>query len=72
MQGEYDFKIIIERAKQICEKWSIPYLDLFNQSGFNYFLDSHVTEFSAGDGLHPNGKGYDIISPKIEEWLKTL
>lgn len=72
MQGEYDFNTIIEKAKKICEKWSIPYLDLFNQSGFNYFLDSHVTEFSAGDGLHPNGKGYDIISPKIDEWLKTL
>ena len=62
----------MKRAKEICEKWSIPYLDLFNTSNLNYYLDNHVTQYSTGDGLHPNENGYRLFTPQINNFLKTL
>lgn len=62
----------MDLAKQMCEKWSIPYLDLYNNSGLCYALDEIKQEFSKGDGLHPNTAGYDLITPKIEQWMKSL
>ena len=63
----------MERAKEICEKYSIPYLDLFTASGLNYHLTEIRTNYSDNaDGCHPNAKGYDFISPTIEKWIKSL
>lgn len=59
-------------AKQICEKWSVPYLDLFNNSNLNYYLDTIKKDFSQGDGLHPNGAGYDLLTNQIDSWIKSL
>lgn len=62
----------MQRAKEICKKWSVPYVDLFNESNLNYYLEDIKTNFSSGDGLHPNTAGYDVIYPKIREWIKSL
>ncbi|MDF2663891.1 MAG: hypothetical protein K0Q94_6682 [Paenibacillus sp.] len=67
-----------EKAREICKKWSIPYLDLFNSSGLNYELDEIRDQYSlqtagAGDGCHPNEAGYkEFLVPQIEAWMKTL
>ena len=66
----------MDRAKEICKKWSIPYIDLFTESDLNYFVTSQKQNYSltnvvaTGDGCHPNLAGYQIITPKIENWLK--
>ena len=62
------------KAREICEKWSIPYLDLFNESGLNYGIDTIRTTYSSvGDGCHPTEAGYrEFLAPKIEAWMKTL
>lgn len=66
-------KEYMERAKEICKKYSVPYLDLFNTSGLNYHLDEIKNDFSDNaDGCHPNAKGYDFITPTIEKWIKSL
>lgn len=71
--GFYNF---MNRAKEICAKWSIPYLDLYNESNLNFYITSQRRNYSknttsaAGDGCHPNLAGYKIITPKIENWLK--
>jgi lysophospholipase L1-like esterase len=73
------FDIIIE----ICKKWGIPYLDLWNGSPMNpnlkvyYDADLSLEEnIAAGkayvDGQHLSKVGYDIISPTIDAWIKTL
>lgn len=63
----------MERAKEICEKYSVPYLDLFKSSGLNYHLTEIKDNYSDNaDGCHPNSKGYDFISPIIEKWIKSL
>lgn len=62
----------MQRAKEICEKWSIPYIDLFNGSILNYYIESNVTNYSGGDGLHPNENGYRLITSQINNFLKGL
>ena len=66
--GEY-----MSKAKLICEKWSIPYIDLYNGSGLEYHIEEIRNLYSYGQGgLHPNIDGYKIITPKIENWIKSL
>ena len=59
---------------EICEKWGIPYCDLFTKCPpLNYipYLKTNYTK--NGDGWHPNELGYkEYYVPKIESWLKTL
>ena len=58
-------------AKQICDKWGVPYLDLVNDTQFN-------AEFSAiygqdtFDGVHGNDHGYERCMREIAPWLISL
>ena len=58
-------------AKQICDKWGVPYLDLVNNTQFN-------AEFSAiygqgtFDGVHGNDHGYERCMREIAPWLISL
>lgn len=69
-----------DMGKRICEKWGIDYLDLFEgktQDGKSYSFDilkvNTNTYFPGGsDSIHLNSAGYDVISPYIAEWMKTL
>lgn len=68
--GQFKFNEYMDIAKQICEKWSIPYCDLYNESNLNYYIQEVSNAY--GGGLHPNEAGYRIITNKIEKWLETL
>lgn len=67
----WDFKSYMDKAKEICNKWSVPYCDLYNDSGLCLKLDDIANTYSDG-GTHVNELGYHIIFPKIDAWLKTL
>lgn len=67
----WDFKSYMDKAKEICDKWSVPYCDLYNESGLCLKLDDIANAYSDG-GTHVNELGYRIIFPKIDSWLKTL
>ena len=58
-------------ARQICGKWSIPFVDLYNESGLNCFIAAYQSAYSydhtdanggntstGGSGTHPNDAGY--------------
>lgn len=69
----------MDKAKEICKKWSVPYLDLYNLSALNYALAEvksnlsyKTTDHPNGDGTHPNIKGYEVLTPKVESWLLEL
>ena len=69
----------MDKAREICKKWSVPYLDLHNLSTLNYAiaevksnLSYKTADHPNGDGTHPNIKGYEVITPKIESWLLEL
>lgn len=71
MVGACDFKAYMQRAKEICEKWSVPYLDLFNESGLCYHLNEIKQNFSYNNGgLHPNIEGYKVDLQKIDKWIE--
>lgn len=72
-----------DAARLACEKWGIPYLDLWKTCIMNpcteAYYDHSMTEeqnLAAGkmyaDGQHPNSIGYDFLSPIIENWIATL
>lgn len=68
------FELYREKIIEICNKWSIPYLDLFNCSGLNVNIQEIKQKYTTkGDGTHPNAEGYELFYvPKIEAWMKTL
>ena len=81
--AEADFEKYYEAIKASCEKWDVPYLDLYaannQETGVNvrdaeqkklYFGSDSAPE---GDGTHPNEQGYrTIYAEPMIEWLKTL
>lgn len=63
----------MQKAKDICEKWSIPYIDLYTQSGMEYHIEEIATTYSyGGGGLHPNVAGYELTIDKIENFVKII
>jgi len=67
-------KIYGEKAKEICKKWGIPIVDLFEEGGLNTnILEMKNTYTNNADGTHPNELGYlTYYVPQIENKLKTL
>ena len=60
-----------EIAKQVCEKWSIPYLDLYKESGLCINNPTQKAIMFV-DNTHLSVAGYDFITTKIDNWMKTL
>lgn len=58
-------------GKQICEKWKVPYLDMYNSAEITEAL-KFTTKTYTNDYIHPNAAGYDVLYPFIAEWMETL
>lgn len=72
---KYNRRAYFETIIEICKKWGVPVLNLWDECTMNPKIPSHYTEgeyYLYLDGQHPTGKGYDFISPIIEAWMKTL
>lgn len=72
-------RFYFETLIKLCEKWGIPYLNLWDESNLNPMINSQyeygqVTSDGKmyTDGQHLTSKGYDYLAPKIEAWMKTL
>lgn len=72
-----------DRAIAICEKWGIPYIDLWticylNPNNPNCYnpemsIEQNISNgYLYTDGQHLTAKGYDYISPIIENWMKSI
>ena len=72
-QSQNSFTQIRELIIQACNKYSIPYCDLFNQ-GLNTNLDYMRTAYTKnGDGVHPNKEGYErFYCDVIEAFMMSL
>ena len=66
-----DMSAYFAEAKKICEKWDIPYLDMYNNAEITAALD-FTTKTNTNDYIHPTGKGYDVLYPFIAAWMETL
>ena len=61
----------VDITKKICDKWEVPYLDLYSNTELLGKLQPQTNVFLS-DGVHPTTTGYNVITPYIEEWLKGL
>lgn len=68
-------KAYVEALRQVCERRSIPFLDLFHGSGMRPwdadFRALIYTDDPAG-GVHPNAIGHSILAPKFKAFLESL
>lgn len=72
-----------DRAVELCKKWGVPCIDLWHGAHLNKRLTAHFDasldaqgNIDAGklytDGQHLTPAGYEVLTPKIEAWMKTL
>lgn len=72
-----------ERAKEICKKWGVPYIDLWNETPLNPRLITHydsslsadeanIAEKFYTDGQHLTLAGYKMLQNPIEEFMRRL
>lgn len=67
LEGYYD------AIRKVCEKYSIPYLDLSRVSRFNTELADYKLYTYNSDGIHPRKEGYEnFYVPLIERWMEQL
>lgn len=57
--------------KDVCNRYSIPTLDLYNGSGLAPNFAASKTAVIP-DGLHPNSTGQKLISYKIQDFLQRI
>ncbi len=82
---EYDNRrLYFDKAVEICKKWGIPYIDLWNGCYLNpslpWMYDSTKTPDENKmqnngyyiDGQHLTSNGYDFSADIIDSWLKTI
>jgi hypothetical protein len=67
-----DMTDYVKIALQICEKWEISCLDLYDDAHFNNDVMKVTTKDNLMDYLHPNASGYDLLAPKIGAWMETM
>lgn len=76
-------RFYFDRAIEICRKWGIPYLDLWESHPLNPMLDvyfmrgagvdaNHAEGRAYADGQHLTSHGYDLVSDRITRWVETL
>lgn len=62
-----------QAIRKVCEKYSIPYLDLSRVSRFNTELADYKLYTYNSDGIHPIKEGYgNFYVPSIERWMEQL
>lgn len=77
----YTFDDMRKRIIEICNKYSIPYVDMYAEGGLNGYMASLNAAFLNGgsgthpDGCHPDAKGYETyyvprVLAKLEEIMK--
>lgn len=59
-----------DMAKQLCEKYGIIFIDLYNNKELNDKLETTTTKYLP-DTLHLNAAGYEIITPYILEAIEA-
>ncbi len=67
-----DMSEYFDMAKQICDKWQIPYVDLYSDEDFNNNKLKYTQTTNLPDKIHPNTSGFDIIAPVINDWMETI
>lgn len=67
-------KNIGEQCIEVCKKWSVPYVDLFNGGQLNTNVPVMKSNYTLNeDGTHPTYEGYDLFYvPPIEDKMRSI
>ena len=80
----YNRRVYFDRAAEICEKWGIPYIDLWKTYYLNPFLPWMFDKTKSKeelnsenvcfyvDGQHLSSRGYDVTADIINSWIEKL
>lgn len=63
----------VHLTKEICEKWEIPYLNLYEDETFNtkiFDTANNTTGCMWPDLLHMSTTGYDVLTPYLIAWME--
>ena len=56
-----------------CRKYNIPVFDNFDGCNIpSWHEELRKDYYVENDTVHLNAKGYDVITPSIENWMKSL
>ncbi len=66
-----DMTEYVEMTKKICDKWGVPYLNLYEDDEFNAKFEIKTLK-NAVDGCHPNENGYDLLAPVIAQFMADI
>lgn len=67
----YDMTEYVEMTKKCCDKWGVAYLDLYNDKTFENEFRPYTSK-SLADGIHPNSRGYDILTKYIAQFMADV
>ena len=67
----YSLNDYVNTIKEVCAKYSVPVIDLFNLSGMDPSLSETRTQYMP-DGLHPNAAGHEKIAAIISKELQNI
>jgi len=65
-------RLYFDRALEICHKWGIPVIDIWNTTPLNPKLSTASVYYVEENGQHLTEAGYRRITPGIESWMRTL
>ncbi len=66
-----DLSPLFDLSRRICRKWGVPYLNLYDNPTVASRMRINTT-FAMADYIHPNDKGYDILSPFVDQFLRAV
>lgn len=61
----------VEAMKNVCNRYAIPVLDLYNDGQLSTVTSALSTMYYV-DGLHPNNLGHSVLGRKIANFLNSL
>ena len=74
-QNMTTMRAYIDLTIAICEKWGVPYLNMFDDQAFNDLIDTDNTNtkyMDRGDMLHLNKDGYILTMPYVAAWMASM
>ena len=64
----------VDAIKAACEKWGVPYLNLYEDTDFctNVLKTGTSNYYFKDDGIHPYTPGHDLLALRIEPYIEQL
>jgi acyl-CoA thioesterase-1 len=58
-------RLLSRELGRLCQEIGVPFLALYDMLAGNAVW---AREAEAGDGIHPNARGYELIAKTVGEW----